>query len=264
MEIGDRSLSFIIITILLAGVFALAINIFDIVPEERVSFSPEGIVSTSYIYAGSLIASRSSDDPSQVDYYIQDHLGSNRKVIDGVLEEQSNDYYAFGEEKTTTGSSDNNYKYTGKEKDDDTGLYYYGARYYSPSIGRFVQADALRGSLGDPLSLNRYAYTRNNPLLFVDPTGNQNDCPGTVCYTIGGISQDSTSQSQTEDKTRVALVQVSGYNGKINNDFIESHENLVNLLSKQGYKVITQIISSESELIQGIKDAGKIGKISPW
>jgi len=229
-------------------IVVLSTVLFKPIPD--VFFSPEGVISTSYIYAGSLIASKSSDTPGETQYYIQDHLGSNRKIINGVLEEQSNEFYAFGEDKLISGTSDNDYKYTGKEKDDDTGLYYYGARYYSPSIGRFIQADALRGVLADPLSLNRYAYVRNNPLKFVDPTGN--------------LNTDSTSQSQTEEKTKIALVQVSGYNGKINTDFIESHQNLVNLLSKQGYKVITQIISSESELIQGIKDAGKIGKISSY
>ncbi|MFH1364262.1 MAG: RHS repeat-associated core domain-containing protein, partial [Candidatus Aenigmatarchaeota archaeon] len=80
----------------------------------------------------------------------------------------------FGEKWVTAGWDPglNDYKYTGKELDDATGLYYYGARYYKPEVGRFTQADALRGNLEDPLSLHRYVYTRNNPLKYVDPTGN--------------------------------------------------------------------------------------------
>ncbi len=52
--------------------------------------------------------------------------------------------------------------YTGKEKD-ATGLYYYGARYYDPALGRFTTPDSIVQNLYDPQMLNRYAYVRNNP-----------------------------------------------------------------------------------------------------
>lgn len=131
-----------------------------------------GLVNT-YIYGGSLLASKTNEDPTKTQYYIQDHLGSNRKVLDdNVLEEQNNDYTPFGEAQTT-GDSENGYKYTGKEQDSETGLYYYGARYYDSEMGRFMSADVIRGSLENPLSLNRYSYVQNNPLKFIDPTGNK-------------------------------------------------------------------------------------------
>ncbi len=126
---------------------------------------------TSYIRAGTLLATK-SDDEQWLSYYVQDHLGSNLKVINNIVEVQRNRYYAFGE-TTTTGESENDYKYTGKELDDENGLYYYGARYYKPKLGRFMQADSLSGSVEDPLSLNKYIYTRNNPLKYIDPTGNE-------------------------------------------------------------------------------------------
>jgi hypothetical protein len=50
-------------------------------------------------------------------------------------------------------------------------LYYYGARYYDATIGRFISADTIVQSPFDPQSLNRYAYCRNNPLRYTDPTG---------------------------------------------------------------------------------------------
>ncbi|MBI5225012.1 RHS repeat-associated core domain-containing protein [Candidatus Micrarchaeota archaeon] len=126
----------------------------------------------TYIFAGSLVASFSSEAPEKAQYYAQDHLGSNRKVVGSALEEQTNEFYAFGEGAKATGSG-NDYKYTGKEFDDESGLYYYGARYYDPDLGRFVSADALQGNLGDPLSLNRYVYVKNNPLRYIDLTGNE-------------------------------------------------------------------------------------------
>jgi RHS repeat-associated protein len=62
-------------------------------------------------------------------------------------------------------------RYTSQVKDEDTGLYYYGARYYDPQLGRFIQPDTIIPDLADPQSLNRYSYVRNNPLKYIDPTG---------------------------------------------------------------------------------------------
>ncbi|MBL7130967.1 MAG: RHS repeat-associated core domain-containing protein [Candidatus Omnitrophica bacterium] len=58
-----------------------------------------------------------------------------------------------------------------KPFDSETGLYYYGARYYNPVIGRFITADLTVQHPGDPQDLNRYTYCRNNPVNLVDPTG---------------------------------------------------------------------------------------------
>jgi RHS repeat-associated protein len=54
---------------------------------------------------------------------------------------------------------------------DGTGLYYYGARYYDPVIGRFISADTIVQSFANPQTLNRYSYCLNNPLKYTDPTG---------------------------------------------------------------------------------------------
>ena len=72
---------------------------------------------------------------------------------------------SFGAIRAETGTSDNTRKFTGKEFDADSKLYYYGARYYDPYIGRFTQRDPIADGV------NWYAYTYNNPLKFVDPTG---------------------------------------------------------------------------------------------
>ena len=75
------------------------------------------------------------------------------------------EYDVFGAIRNETGTSDNTRKFTGKEFDADSNLYYYGARYYDPYIGRFTQRDPI----GD--GVNWYAYVANNPLRFIDPTG---------------------------------------------------------------------------------------------
>ena len=75
------------------------------------------------------------------------------------------EYDIFGAIRSETGTCDNTRKFTGKEFDADSNLYYYAARYYDPYIGRFTQRDPI----GD--GVNWYVYTYNNPLKFVDPIG---------------------------------------------------------------------------------------------
>jgi RHS repeat-associated protein len=58
---------------------------------------------------------------------------------------------------------------------DNTGLYYYNARYYDPGIGRFISADTIVPNPANPQSLNRYSYCLNNPLKYTDPTGHMDD-----------------------------------------------------------------------------------------
>ena len=80
---------------------------------------------------------------------------------------QSVKYAAFGAVQSSTGSSPNRLKYTGRE-DDGSGLYYYRARYYDPAIGRFVSEDPLGFASGD---VNFYQYTGSNPINANDPSG---------------------------------------------------------------------------------------------
>ena len=77
----------------------------------------------------------------------------------------------FGGQRDHTGTVVSDYKYTGQELDTSTGLYNYGARLYDPLIGRFISPDTIVQAPSDPQTLNRYTYCRNNPLIYVDPTG---------------------------------------------------------------------------------------------
>jgi RHS repeat-associated protein len=65
----------------------------------------------------------------------------------------------------------NAFKYAGEMYDTETGFYYLRARYYDPSVGRFINKDTYKGQIDNPLSLNLYTYVHNNPLTNVDPTG---------------------------------------------------------------------------------------------
>ena len=117
-----------------------------------------------------------------VEYYHTDLVGNVRAVTDEqkrVIERH--DYLPFGEECTTGPCASNPglgagqpRKFTGKERDTESGLDYFGARYYGSTIGRFTTVDpeyTWQENLTDPQLWNRYAYARNDPLRYVDPDG---------------------------------------------------------------------------------------------
>lgn len=115
-----------------------------------------------------------------VEYYHLDAVGNVRVVTDesgGVIERH--DYLPFGEEWCETAvcgttPAGQPYRFVGKERDRETGLDYFGARYYGSRIGRFTSVDPrknIRGAIINPQKWNRYAYTLNNPLRYFDPDG---------------------------------------------------------------------------------------------
>ena len=94
---------------------------------------------------------------------------------------QHYEYDAFGNEVEPSASDTNPFRYCGEYFDAESGTIYLRARYYDPAIGRFTQQDAWEfADPSDPLSLNLYVYCINNPINFIDPTGNAFVIEGTV------------------------------------------------------------------------------------
>ena len=109
---------------------------------------------------------------TSLSYYHGDHLGSVNVITDqNGAQVKLNEFVPFGSLSRSTGNKDFPTKFTGKRLDDSTGLYYYGARYYDPELGRFIQPDTIVQAPSDPQTLNRYTYCRNSPLIYTDPTG---------------------------------------------------------------------------------------------
>jgi len=130
-------------------------------------------------------------------------LGSTSLITNqsGSLVENTT-YDPWGEVKI--GGTASKFLYTGQEKDSETNLNYYNARYYDSHIRRFTQPDDIIQDIYNPQGLNRYSYVWNNPLRYTDPTGRY--------ITIGkngtiGSSFLPVSQQQKKPQTYQAFVQ---------------------------------------------------------
>ena len=119
----------------------------------------------------------------QVFFYHTDPAGTPLAMTNssGVVVWKA-DYKPFGEEQSVTATTANDKRFVGKEKDEETGLSYFGARYENAKVGRFISPDPVRAvdpktsktnemMLMNPQRLNTYAYSLNNPYRYVDPDG---------------------------------------------------------------------------------------------
>jgi RHS repeat-associated protein len=159
----------------------------------RVKKLVHGGATSYYVYdaLGQMIAEYSNQAPAitGTTYMFTDMLGSVRTITDqnGTVVE-CYDYLPFGRlipssvngrnsvgchpiNPDTTLTSRTPRKFTGKERDAETGLDFFLARYYSAAQGRFMNPDIAGPRLYDPQSFNKYNYTRNNPLKRIDPDG---------------------------------------------------------------------------------------------
>ena len=131
----------------------------------------------------------------QYHYYLKDHQGNNRAVINqgGTVEETSH-YYPFGGVFASTGNVQP-YKYNGKEYDNKKGLnwYDYGARHYDPVLGRFTTVDPLAEKY---YPISSYVYCLNNPIKYLDPSGGKVVDPTgkQITYKNGNWSSNATAE----------------------------------------------------------------------
>ncbi|MGO4636435.1 SpvB/TcaC N-terminal domain-containing protein [Streptomyces sp. 2RAF24] len=133
-------------------------------------------------------------------FFHADHIGSSGYVTDkqGKVVEHL-EYFPYGETwvEERTGQADTPYQFTGKELDEETGLYYYGARYYNPRTQLWASTDPalpdyldgdMAGGIAEPRNLAVYTYAHNNPVKLMDPTGKWPKMPS--WKTIGHTTLD--------------------------------------------------------------------------
>ncbi len=139
-----------------------------------------GTITDEYVFFGGRRIARRNVSSGNIYYYFADHLGSSRVILQSGQTSPcyDADFDPFGGEHIVTNTCPQNYKFTGKERDTETNLDNFEARYYSSQFGRFHSADwsaipvpVPYADLGNPQTLNLYAYVKNNPLNLTDPTG---------------------------------------------------------------------------------------------
>jgi RHS repeat-associated protein len=137
------------------------------------------------------------DSNGLVYYYFSDHLKTASVITDstGNLKAES-DYYPWGGELQIYNNFNNTYKFTGKERDSETGLDYFGARHYSNGLGRFITPDwaakpvpAPYADFYDPQSLNQYGYVRDLPTTRIDADGHDGTAAAVMDIFVGGASE---------------------------------------------------------------------------
>jgi RHS repeat-associated protein len=144
-------------------------------------FEWQGGVGKSYYFAGGQrIAMRQG---STLYFLLTDHLGSTAiTATSGGGWYAELRYYPWGGTRYSSGTTPTSFRYTG-QRQAEVGLYYYGARYYDPQVGRFVSPDTIIPHRQGSQAWDRYAYVNNNPIKYTDPTGHFCDDVGinTIC-----------------------------------------------------------------------------------
>ena len=150
--------------------------------------SPEGDTISRYI-PGYGVAVGWNREKSGYHYYHLDEQNSTAYITGNSGEiENRYEYDAFGVLQNSMEEFHNRILYTGQQYDQTSGQYYLRARFYNPVLGRFVQEDVYRGD-----GLNLYAYCKNNPVVYYDPSGYGEE----KCDKVGGNDSKSGTSSTT-------------------------------------------------------------------
>ena len=170
-----------------------------------------GNAKNTYIFFNGQRVAR-SDSTGAIHYYFSDHLGTHAVVENatGTACEQDIDYYPYGGEQNDycTTQVPQNYKFTGKERDAESGLDNFGARYNASSLGRFMTPDWAAKAVtvpyakfGDPQTLNLYSYVENGPLNRIDADGHfWLGLAGAFCNAvISGCNAQTNAANATKD-----------------------------------------------------------------
>ncbi|MDP8265860.1 MAG: SpvB/TcaC N-terminal domain-containing protein [Candidatus Aceula meridiana] len=201
----------------------------------------------TYIYLGNRrIASVKN---GEIMYYFNNHLGSINATTDAQGEvKELCEYLPFGlfsrHEMYGDSSQVSHFYFTGKKLDDETGLYYYGARYYNPLIGRFLTADPMMPNPTNSQSLNRYSYVYNSPLCYTDPSGN---FPWLIIGAIIGAIAGAVSSYQQTGKVQWQSVLIGAVMGGMSGGTIGSTAQGMVLLKASAWMSLgSQVASATS------------------
>ena len=183
-------------------------------------------------------------------YLHADALGSiiaTTDTLSGAVKSETL-YDAWGNPTKKTGESSNKFAYTGHQADAESGLYYFKARYYDPSTGRFISQDPAEGKALEPESYHKYLYAYANPLSFTDPTGmySWNEFGTDLTRTAGGL----TGAALGVATTAAGLLEVAGDIAAASNGNAAAAARTV-----QRGKAIAHAVANPRETVTSIKRA---------
>jgi len=183
-----------------------------------------GTLTNEYVFFNGRRIARRDNTSTPPTFYFADHLESTSGTMGsgGAIKNES-DYYPFGGEvQMSPPTLPQNYKFTGKERDGESGLDEFGARYYSSPFARFMTPDWAAkptnvpyASFGNPQSLNLYSYVENNPTTMGDPDGH---CCDDLWTFLGGAA-NAYGSDNLQGAGRVEQTTTAGKIGAAVGDF---------------------------------------------
>jgi len=157
---------------------------------------------TKYYFAGATRLAARRD--GTLTFQLGDHLGSSSVTTNASGAKVGSALYkAFGETRYTTGSLNTDYKFTGQREEASLGIYFFVARWFDPSLGRFLSPDTIvPTSTQGTQAWDRYAFVNNNPVRYNDPTGHMSCeedgyCEDPLCYGLDDCYTTTTSTTTT-------------------------------------------------------------------
>jgi RHS repeat-associated protein len=231
-----------------------------------------GNLTDEYVFFGGKRITRRNVSSGNIFYYFADHLGTSRVILQAsqTIPCYDADFYPFGGERVVTNTCTQNYKFTGKERDSESGLDNFEARYYASSLGRFVQPDEFTGGpldlfgqqdppgplpyadIWNPQSLNKYSHTYNNPLRYVDRNGHcvEDLCIGEALLVATAVTVTVNYLNSPQGKQNIAVT-VQGLSAglqTIANFFSKSHDAEAGELSRDAKDAAKQAGEAIGEL----------------
>ncbi|WP_342481462.1 RHS repeat-associated core domain-containing protein [Paenibacillus sp. FSL L8-0340] len=151
----------------------------QVITEEKLNGST--VIQKSSFVRGDRVLVKKDKTAAKDYYYLYNGHGDVVQIVNtSGTSVNTYSYDEWGNITSLTEGIPNSFKYAGEIYDEETGLYYLRARYYDPSIGRFLNEDTVEGQIDNPLSQNLYTYVSNNPLIYTDPTGHRQEIGGSA------------------------------------------------------------------------------------
>lgn len=197
-------------------------------------YEDEYVLESAAFNGGRFIATSAGNEPH---YFVTDHLGSTRVVVNagGQIQENS-DYYPFGLRWETGQLTDNRYRYNGKEEQEFVNVPYvdYGARMYDPQVGRWFNVDPLAEKY---TGISPFVFCANNPIEFIDPDGKDwylNNQTGTLYFNADQNDRTVTYKDQTY--TRIGDNAMMGDMGDVQESYY-NYDSAQSFASERGYSI---------------------------